>query len=418
MRRFRPVDATESVYSSRGGSILTWFAVFLFALLPLMTLVVHLGMVTLTRRQMQTAVNTAAIEGLRFQDDASLTETHRRQRVRDLTSAVYDDNLNSDSADALSAGAGPTIAFDNEASDISLPGTTFKASRTIKSSNIGVYDPELELNSADARDGDMVRGQFVATADHEEALDYQREDLRLPGDSGYDATIGNDAFLVRLRRSGETFSGNAGSAGPTIPFLFVRGPYGGSEFLDRRERGTIVRATTIARARPVVTVGVPSPADDLDEGLALFDMQQSSWSTLTSASVSFASNGSFASGVTGRLILRDVLTLGDETTPFGSTLPDVELELGEDRIVPIVEPINGRDRIVGFGLVRLSGGGGTYTLEKMPEAIIPLNCASMFTKPLTVTGSDFDEVWQAFNTLNSVPDSNRVLAPAHVRSIN
>ncbi len=52
----------------RQGSTLPLFAVLLFAMIPLMSLIVHVGLITLTRRQMQTAVNTAALEGLR--DDA------------------------------------------------------------------------------------------------------------------------------------------------------------------------------------------------------------------------------------------------------------------------------------------------------------------------------------------------------------
>ena len=103
---------------TRRGSILTWFAVFLFAALPFMALLVHLGMVTLTWRQMQTAVNTAAIEGLRFRDE--LSDADRRVQVQELVSALFDDDLDSSNGDTMQFGAGPDIEFDSN-SGIALP---------------------------------------------------------------------------------------------------------------------------------------------------------------------------------------------------------------------------------------------------------------------------------------------------------
>lgn len=400
-----PIKHARCESGKQRGAVLVFFAVFLFALLPLMMLVAHLGMATLARRQMQTGVNTAAIEGLRFRDDNALSETERREQVRDLVSAVYDDNLNSDANDALRLGAGSVVTFDNDTTDISLTGTNFKGSRTIKPENIGVYQPTLQLNTSNDLRGDMVRGDYDSAEAHLENNDYTRDD--------FDPSAGDNAFLVRMRRSAETFSGDIGSSGPTIPFLFGRGPYGGTDLLNRRERGTIVRATAIAHAQPVMTVGVPSPADGIDQGVALFDLQRASWDSLTSVNVTFAVDGSFNTGVSGRLILREVLTLGDETTPLASTLGDSDLELGETRLVPITETIGGEDRIVGFGLVRLTGGSGSYTLERLPEAIVSLNGASNFLKPLAVSGTDFLNVWNEFQT---VP--GRALAPALVRSVD
>jgi len=110
--RYRTARGNFALTPRRRGTVLTWFAIFLFVLMPLMTLIVHLGMVTLTRRQMQTAVNSAAMEGLRLRDDDSLSETQRRERVRDLVSSVFDDNLNpSGTVDALNLGAGPIIGI-------------------------------------------------------------------------------------------------------------------------------------------------------------------------------------------------------------------------------------------------------------------------------------------------------------------
>ena len=247
----------------RPGTVLIWFAVFLFALLPLMALVVHLGMATLSRRQMQTAVNSAALEGVRLSD--ALPDSERRSKVQDLVAAIYDDNLNSDTEDAMQFGAGPVIAFDDEPTDIVLPGTAFRASRTIRRENIGVYDPDLESNESNEQHGDMVAGQYQPTASHNEDATYSREDFLLDGDTGYNSTVGEDSFLVRLRRTRSTVNPvpvlddvpGVSSTGPTVPFLFGRGPYGGPELLNRRERGTIVRATAIAQKQPAYRVGIP-----------------------------------------------------------------------------------------------------------------------------------------------------------------
>ncbi|MEZ6066744.1 MAG: hypothetical protein R3B90_13795 [Planctomycetaceae bacterium] len=393
------------------------FAVLLFALLPLMALVIHAGFVTLTRRQMQTAVHTAAIEGLRFRDDASLSEPERRGQVRDLVAAVFDDNLNSDGTDAMQFGAGPTLDIN---SGVELGDSDFRALTTVSVPSERAFKPELQLNETDQVHGDMVRGSSVFDPidpdhdSHEESPDYSRED--------FESQPGGDAFLVRLRRT-RSPDGTAppmdavpgvSSTGPTVPVLFGRGPYGGTEFLNRRERGTIVRATAIAQARPVITVEVPAPSDGLDEGLALFDIQRSSWDSLTSTSVTFATNGAFDSGVSGRLIVRQVLTLGEETDALGSTRADGELELDADRIVPIVDSINGTDRVIAFGLIRLTGSGGSYTLSRLPEAVVPRNASAQFLIPVSVSGADFEDVWAAFQAVSGF---GVALAPGLVRAI-
>jgi len=405
--------------------------------LPLMTLIVHLGMVTLTRRQMQTAVNSAAIEGLRGRDE--LPETQRRERVRDLVSAVFDDNLNSDGGDALRLGAGPVIGFDDEPSDISLPGTDFKAARTIKSENISVYDPDLKLNTADGRHGDMLNGQYIRDGRHQENNEYYRGDFLLPGDDAshpysmyfpldhgeYDSGIGDDAFLVRLRRTDNPDSldkvSDVSSSDDTIPFLFGRGPYGGTDFLDRRERGTIVRATAIAQAQPVITVGVPKPSDNLNEGLALFEIDLASWEALANdspVSVSLVAGVEvlITGGLNGRLIEREVTTLGDETNAINTTPAD--LEIGETRVVAITSTVDGHDHIVvGFGLAEMNGSPMSYTITRLPSAIVFRNAVASFGKPVSGPVPDFMDVWSEFQNFQNAPDPALAFAPALVRTM-
>ena len=48
--------------------MLIYFAMLTFALMALAALVIDLGMAMLTQRKMQTAVDSAALEGIRFRD--------------------------------------------------------------------------------------------------------------------------------------------------------------------------------------------------------------------------------------------------------------------------------------------------------------------------------------------------------------
>ncbi|CAK9036483.1 Tad domain-containing protein, partial [Durusdinium trenchii] len=394
----------------RRGTILTWFAVFLFALLPLMSLIVHLGMVTLARRQMQTAVNTAALEGVRFRDDVDLLEAERRSQVRDLVSAVYDDDLNDpDGLDAMQFGAGSVIAFDDEPTDISLPGTDFRASRTISQSNIGVYDPELELNESNERHGDMVRGDYVLGTDHGEEDSYQRDDFA--------PNVDGDAFLVRLRRVDDSNSLDSdpyvSSSGPTIPFLFGRGPYGGSEFLDRRERGTIVRATAIARAVPAMTVGWSS--DEVEVGAATVWVEMQSWNDLsvgTPAVVTLA--GTTISGsLTGEFVEREpgVVAVGDVLSPPDDT-PDPVVGV---RYLPVYAEISGTKRVVGFGVadLTLDPNNMTGSITMLESQVGRLNASATWRGNLAgMSTADVDDLMEARATLEAP-----LLAPALSRTM-
>ena len=241
----------------RKGAVLVWFAILVFALLPIVALVVHTGMVTLARRQMQTAVNSAAVEGFRFRDIETIDQ--RRQRTSDLVQDLFDDDFDLTS-DTRHFGAGPQLSLTQ---GVQIGASDFHASRRLQIPASRSYKPQPRLNLADNNPaGDLVAGTYNASAaSHSEGNDESDPDF--PYDRGdfsavslTDASNGNfDAFLVRLRRSGETFSGDVGTSGPPVPFLFGRGLFGGTEFMSRRERGTIVRATAIAHQHRVKAVG-------------------------------------------------------------------------------------------------------------------------------------------------------------------
>ena len=245
----------------RRGYVLVWFAIFLFVALALAALVVDGGLALLTRRQMQTAANCGALEGVRrplAMDDA----THRASVTR-VVGWVFDDNLDASDGDTVGFGAGPDFGYSG---GIELPGTEYRASPTIVIGVQPVHKPSLATNASNHAAGDLVRGDYdVVQPRHREGVDvgsaeypYDRED--------FVANTAGDAFLVRLRRTGESFTGlpdsgvGIATTGNRVPFLFGRVPAGGPEWLDQRSRGIAVRATAIARRVPALAVGPAIPA--------------------------------------------------------------------------------------------------------------------------------------------------------------
>src|SRR5947209_5644681 len=94
----------------RNGNVLALTAVILSLLLGVAALALDLALVPLTRRQMQTAVNTAALEGLRGRDDPNGADVGRNNASR-FSALVFDDDLDPGNGDTLNLGAGPVLTF-------------------------------------------------------------------------------------------------------------------------------------------------------------------------------------------------------------------------------------------------------------------------------------------------------------------
>ncbi|MEW4528194.1 pilus assembly protein TadG-related protein [Maioricimonas sp. JC845] len=455
MKRHQRVPGASAC--RREGTILVGMAVFLFVLLPILALVVHTGFITLTRRQMQTAVHSAALEGLRHRDAPAATWTDSTNHPAGLWGAcedppdqaaepekyakwldcarrwsadrhvqmVFDGDLDAGTESSVRLGAGPDVQFD-DSGGIPVPGTVFVASEKI----VGVvpFRPHLERNEDDEPHGDQVAGQYRPGASHAEGADYVRDDF------AYDGSEPADAFLVRLRRtrpSGQSAPAlddvaDVSSTGPTVPFLFGRGAntLSSAALWNRRQRGTIVRATAIAQARPAVTVGVPS--SDVDRGLALFWIEADGWDDLSAGDtvevIADPATGIFSGpdpngnpptpdDIRGQFILRDVVTLGDALDTLES-IPE-DLEAGLERVVALYATIGTENRVVGFGRVRLetTSEANEFTLHRLPPAVEPANTSATFAKP--VDPEFFDDAWTLFTQLNV-----SVLAPARVRSLD
>lgn len=276
----------------RRGGILILFAVLTFVFLAVAGIVIDVGLANLTQAQMQSAVDSAALEGCRwrnFDEGPASSHLEKRRKAAGIVRLTFDDDLHPsnggyeadnvattyttedpDDVDARSLSAGPGLRVSG--------GTGAWAAR----STIGHHeesvlarldDPQLQLNAANNAYGDMVAGKFDSTMPHNESGAYERADF-VPAPAGAARFLAL-SFLVRMRRSGDSNpdDGQLGvsSSLPTLPLMFAMG----STILrdpendwDPRTDGLTVRATAIASARPAMRVGRP-PCDE--SGALLFD---------------------------------------------------------------------------------------------------------------------------------------------------
>jgi hypothetical protein len=401
----RNAGPSQSVIKARrGGYVLVLFALAAVIVFGFAALVIDLGFARLTQAQMNSAVDSAALEGLRFRD--SLTDEERRQAASLMAALVFDDDLDPTNGDALSFGAGPLVNFSD---GIALPDTDFRAAETMSIPDVPVYDPDLQLNSGNDPAGDMVAGSYDPTRSHGEQSNYSRAD--------FNPTAGTDAFLVRMRRTNETFDDSLGisSNAPPIPFLFGRGSVAG---LDAKANGIPVRSTSIAATTPAMSVGsaIRNGAVEVPGALP-FVLRRSQWNAFgdgTSTLASVTAGGAIKlSGVTAIYGEGLVVTASGESTAraFGDPLivdvPGDSANFVTQMLafaahpsggsvtgyVPIVGDLSSAvsDRIIGFAYVdSLSdAGGGQFNLTKRAGRIVASNASAAITtsvNPLVVSG--------------------------------
>ncbi len=241
--------------SARAGYALVLFVMIFFGLMGLAALVIDMGFARVAQRQMQTAVDSAALEGLR-------TSPEPRQQASNMVANLFADSLDS-SGGTVQNGAGPVVDFSGGTgpADMAAAQTMSVPSSPLYQPTRSDGTPGLELNPSNATEGDMVAGTYNAGQPSAEADDYTRDDFT-PAVSG---SATSSAFLVRMRRTGGSsntsgFDQEPGvsSAGPTLPILFGRGSMmarSGSTGQLSVASGVTVRATAIAGPQPAKTVG-------------------------------------------------------------------------------------------------------------------------------------------------------------------
>lgn len=280
---------------ARSGYTLVFFAMFLFGFMALAALVIDIGFARLTQRQMQTAVDAAALEGLRFRDldevpdwlsnemleagvdpeDAENPDYARRWLASRIVAWTFDDNLDPSDGDEIGFGAGPVVDLGTP-----IPGAEdLNAGQLILPLDTRFYKPVLQLNLLEnERHGDMVAGRYTAGRGHHEYPNYERDD--------FEPDVNGDSFLVRMRRSND-FEGLDNLQGVSshefpIPYLFGRGaffPAGSPNRADGyspRHHGMTVRATAIADGTNALSAGRSRFSDQL-VGTLPFAIERSDW---------------------------------------------------------------------------------------------------------------------------------------------
>lgn len=278
----------------RAGYALVLFLMVFFGLMGLAALVIDLGFARLAQRQMQCAVDSAALEGLRFRSECpgdwlndpalggpapsrpttpydeadplwqqwlTWLDGARRESASRMITTVFDDDFDATSGDSRQFGAGPVVAFSGGIGPPELA-----AAQTMVLSDSRVYKPHradgtpgVEANRSNDGQGDLVAGTYCRNASYDsgsvqradEDAEYDRRDFT-PASA---ASLSAPAFLARMRRTND-FGGmdteaGVSSGGPTLPFLFGRGSLisgvPGQQY-SPRQHGITVRAGAIAVA--------------------------------------------------------------------------------------------------------------------------------------------------------------------------
>jgi hypothetical protein len=311
-----------------------YFALIVFAVMAMASLVIDMGFVRLTQVQMQPGVEAAALEGLRFRDqlpDAwlqdgsdfltavqsdcgprpalpqSLTDPAwvawrdnvRRWLARYQLSLVYANRLDpsNDDPSQPSFGAGPIYAFSGGVGNSNALQTVTNPTAPLPY----VYQPALQLNlvssgTGNAQNGDMVAGTYITPPNtnpaypgddpRDENSTYTRRDFTAASSASASTA---PSFLVRLRRLNDFQAQNAlenqsgvSSHGPQMPLLFGRGStltgVDPSTGYAPRYHGLTTRATAIADAQPAFSIGTAYPSSiPVLPGAAPFIIFNSGW---------------------------------------------------------------------------------------------------------------------------------------------
>ncbi|MCI0455560.1 MAG: pilus assembly protein TadG-related protein [Gemmataceae bacterium] len=388
--------------SGRRGTVLAYFALVVVVLLGLGALVIDLGLARMTQRQLQSAADAAALEGMRLRDDPDKPDPQTREAARrEAASRVVAEYF---------AGAPPLLELTG---GIPVSGTDFRASQRITQGKPTPYQQGLKPNLDNDPAGDLVSGKYLAgpTITHREENDYERDDF-VPGDGEA------SGFLVRLRMTGET--PDEGTAGPRVPILFGRGSLIRP---DTKARGVAVRATAIASARPVWSVGAARPEQELRlEGYTPFALEQSAWAAFGMDAVTVAVSGGVLTRdgkQVGRLLkVGRIILVGTRPADMQGDATELSRLTAEaDRkyyaYVPVYASIDTTELVVGLGrldIEQVAGDLSSLVLRRRPGVIAPRNVSASLVS--AVDSADFQKALQAHQEFKK---QDPVLAPVLVR---
>ncbi len=290
--------------SRRSGYVLVLVAMLMFGLMAMAALVIDIGFARLAQRQMQTATDAAALEGLRGY--GVVAHVDRQSNAEKFIAWQFDDDLDSvPSDDGITGeggafGAGPIVTFSGGVGD---PSNYASQLITVDLDNV-VYKPVMQR-------GDEKPGEFRVSIQRGGVLD-------------------NDAALF--------------AEGPSIPYLFGRGSLINRQLVGA---GIAVRANSIVDTKPAVKVGLPilDSADHLVyPGAVAIGFTIANWKL---------------GGVNPVILDAPKTVLGQPIATAGtaSILPD--------GFAAIFVNVQGIDRVIGFGYL---SGGLPITTQPPPVA--------------------------------------------------
>ncbi len=205
--------------SRRRGYSLVLVAMMLFGLFAMAALVIDLGFARLAQRQMQSAADSAALEGLRGE---GITDYDARQDAAERFIAwTFDDDLDATNGDDGIAGdggafgAGPMVDFSGSAGNPDLNASQLM---TVDSNNTA-YKPVMQKGAA---------------------------------------PIANNQFDIAIQRGGVVLGQyDLFAEGPAVPYLFARG-----SMLDRERVGDGIFVGGVSRAITDRALSVGLPVSD------------------------------------------------------------------------------------------------------------------------------------------------------------
>lgn len=393
--------------------MLPFVASLLVLWLGIAALVLDLGLATATQARMQMAADVAALSGVARPDGSPASDAAARDRARDLAARAWQDP----------GGAAPRALvvqpFDPRggraaALESATPaGVRGDPPRLPADFDLPANPLTLQRNPANDPHGDLVRGRFQAGAadagDHlaDPARRYRRDDF-VADATGHDLLVRVRAVPAEL----DPLASDPPASSSLRPASLVFGQATFAAFQDpdagysMRHHGVPIRATSIAAARPALSVGLAVGGSSASgaggaaaptlPGLAPFALALDDWRALLAlggSSALVASSGALVLALPDgavRPLLRvsrsGVDTVGNDV---GEVLPG-DLALAGDAppalplaYLPLVDTRSGSARVAAFAPVRFetAGSGAVLLVFEDAHTVAPGNASARASAP-------------------------------------
>ena len=329
----------------RGGYVLLLVAMMLFGLFAMAALVIDLGFARVAQRQMQSAADAAALEGLRGRGQGVDGYVDRQANAERFIAWTFADNLDA------TIGNDGTVDF----------GAVVNFSGGVGNSNLNAS----QLMRVDASNVTTIQRRPSSRDDNHFAVAVQRGGV-----------IEGDFDLL--------------AHGPSVPYLFASGSFFPR---DRIGNGISVGGVSLTEARPAISVGRRlriNEGDPVDmDGAFPFAISLADWDSLPGTPNLFATSG---------------LQIGDEVsnTPISSPVTGLGF-------FPIFQNFDGQNRITAFGIGNIADdGSGLVTIPMNQPTVANRNASVVFTQELPEPPLDVQAIVSAHHAAKWItpPDPN------------